>query len=74
MPAFMFEKISPPIHRVAAVPVQTLTINEPRGVIVQMLDKFTANRLQREARAMQKARNNISFTEADISPARTRDT
>ena len=70
MPAFMFEKISPPIHRVA----QAVAINEPRGVIVQMLDRITANRLQREARAMQKARNNVSFTEADISPARTRDT
>lgn len=70
MPAFMFEKISPPIHRVA----QAVTINEPRGVIVQMLDRLTANRLQREARAMRKARNEISFTEADISPARTRDT
>ena len=70
MPAFMFEKISPPIHRVA----QAVAIAEPRGVIVQMLDRITANRLQREARAMQKARNNVSFTEADISPARTRDT
>ena len=70
MPAFMFEKISPPVHRVAQV--QTLAISEPRGVIVQMLDKLTANRLQREARAMQKARKEIGFTEADITPTRTR--
>jgi hypothetical protein len=68
MPAFMFEKISPPVHRVA----QAVTISEPRGVIVQMLDKLTANRLQREARAMQKARKEIGFTEADITPTRTR--
>ena len=70
MPAFMFEKISPPIHLVA----QAVAINEPRGVIVQMLDRITASRLQREARALQRARNDVSFTEADISPARTRDT
>ena len=72
MPAFMFEKISSPVHGV--VQVQTLAINQPRGVIVQMLDRLTVSRLQREARAMKKLRNDISFTEADISPARTRDT
>ncbi len=68
MPAFMFEKISPPVHLVA----QAVAINEPRGVIVQMLDRLTASRLQREARAMQKARKDIGFTEADITPTRTR--
>ena len=72
MPAFMFEKISPPVHRAAQAQVQTLAVNEPRGVIVQMLDRLTANRLQREARAMWKARNDLSFTEADITPTRTR--
>lgn len=72
MPAFMFEKISPPVHLVAQAQVQALAINEPRGVIVQMLDRLTANRLQREARAMQKARKEIGFTEADITPTRTR--
>ncbi len=68
MPAIMFEKISPPIHRA----VQAIAIHEPRGVIVQMLDRLTASRLQREARAMRKARNDIGFTEADITPTRTR--
>lgn len=68
MPAFMFEKISPPVHGV----VQAVAINEPRGVIVQMLDRITASRLQREARATQKARKDIGFTEADITPTRTR--
>lgn len=72
MPAFMFEKISPPVHRAAQA--QAIAVNEPRGVIVQMLDRLTANRLQREARAMRKARNEISFTEADITPTRTRGT
>ena len=76
MPAFMFEKISPPIHRAAQVQaqVQALAVSEPRGVIVQMLDRLTANRLQREARAMTRARNEVSFTEADITPTRTRGT
>jgi hypothetical protein len=64
----MFEKISPPVHRVA----QAIAINEPRGVIVQMLDRLTASRMQREARAMRKARNEVSFTEADVTPSRTR--
>jgi hypothetical protein len=68
MPAFMFEKISPPVHRVA----QAIAVNEPRGVIVQMLDRLTASRLQRDARALRKSRNEISFTEADITPIRTR--
>ena len=70
MPAFMFEKISSPVHRAAKV----VATNESRGVIVQMLDRLTANRLQREARAVQKSRNNVSFTEADIAPTRTRST
>jgi hypothetical protein len=64
----MFEKILPPVHGV----VQAIAVNEPRGVIVQMLDRLTANRLQREARAVRKARNDLSFTEADITPTRTR--
>ena len=70
MPTFMFEKISPPAHR--PVQAQAIAINEPRGVIVQMLDRLTANRLQREARAMRKSRDEVSFTEADITPIRTR--
>ena len=72
MPAFMFEKISPPVHRAAQAQVQTLAVNEPRGVIVQMLDRLTASRLQREARALHRAQRAIGFTEADITPTRTR--
>lgn len=70
MPAFMFEKISQPVRR--SVQPQAIALHEPRGVIVQMLDRLTANRLQREAKAMRKARNEVSFTEADITPLRTR--
>lgn len=71
MPAFMFEKILPPVR---SAQVQAIAVNESRGVIVQMLDRLTANRLQRDARAMRKARNDVSFTEADITPIRTRGT
>ncbi len=68
MPTYMFEKISPPVRRTA----QAVTLSEPRGVIVQMLDKLADSRLQREARAVRRAQNRISFTEADITPTRTR--
>ncbi len=66
MPAFMFEKISPPVHQ-GSIPA--VTIKEPRGVIVQMLDRLTENRLQRE---MRRARLEAGYTEADITPNRTR--
>jgi hypothetical protein len=62
----MFEKISPPAQPTAISPV---TIKEPRGVIVQMIDRLTESRLQREAR---RARFEAGFTEADIKPSRTR--
>ncbi len=66
MPAFMFEKISPPVQQ-GGIP--TIAIKEPRGVIVQMIDRLTESRLQREAR---RARFEAGFTEADITPTRTR--
>lgn len=65
MPAFMFEKISSP----APGGIPAAAIKEPRGVIVQMLDRLTENRLQREAR---RARLEAGYTEADITPQRTR--
>lgn len=65
MPAFMFEKISAPAR--ASIPA--VTIKEPRGVIVQMLDRLTESRLQREAR---RARLEAEYTEADITPHRMR--
>lgn len=66
MPAFMFEKISPPVEQ-SGIP--TVAIKEPRGVIVQMIDRLTENRLQRE---MRRARLEAGYTEADITPNRTR--
>lgn len=66
MPAFMFEKISPPAPQGV---MSGVTIKEPRGVIVQMIDRLTESRLQREAR---RARFEAGFTEADITPNRTR--
>lgn len=63
MPVFMFEKIAPPVH---AAHVSAMPINQPRGVIVQMLDKLTVSRLEREAKALRKARASLTFTEADI--------
>ena len=64
MPAFTFEKISPP----GATSVQSAT-NRPRGVIVQMLDRMTTSRLQREARALRLAK--IEYSEADAAPGPT---
>ncbi|MBR1218358.1 hypothetical protein JQ557_10185 [Bradyrhizobium sp. U87765 SZCCT0131] len=48
MPAFSFEKISPPVRR-EAVPV-SVPVASPkpvRGLIVQMLDRLTEARLRR---------------------------
>jgi hypothetical protein len=61
----MFEKISPPVQ--GSIP--PVAIKEPRGVIVQMLDRLTENRLQRETR---RARLEAGYTEADVTPHRTR--
>lgn len=65
MPAFMFEKIPAPVQG----NMPTAAIKEPRGVIVQMLDRLTENRLQREAR---RARFEAGYTEADVTPNRTK--
>ena len=43
MPAFMFEKITPPAHRVPAAP----TPKKPRGLISQMIDRFAERRARR---------------------------
>jgi hypothetical protein len=44
MPAFMFEKISPPTDR---GPVPPVANKKQRGVIVQMLDRFAEARVKR---------------------------
>jgi len=43
MPAFMFEKISPPAHRAPAA----TTPKKPRGLISQMIDRFAERRARR---------------------------
>ena len=47
MPAFTFEKISPPV---AAHPMSCRPPRKPRGVIVQILDRFVEVRVRRTLR------------------------
>jgi len=47
MPAFMFEKISPPVRRGPTPPVAN---KKQRGVIVQILDRFVEARVKRSLR------------------------
>jgi hypothetical protein len=44
MPAFSFEKLSPPVRRESAPPVAPV---KPRSLINQMLDRLTTSRLRR---------------------------
>jgi hypothetical protein len=46
MPAFSFEKISPPVRRGPLAPIVT----KQRGVIVQILDRFVEARVKRTLR------------------------
>ena len=46
MPAFSFEKISPPVRRSAAPAAD----KKQRGVIVQILDRFAEVRVKRSLR------------------------
>jgi hypothetical protein len=50
MPAFTFEKISPPVHRASMAPVANKQPKRHRGVIVQMLDRFVEARVKRNMR------------------------
>ena len=47
MPAFTFEKISPPDRR---GPIPPIANKKQRGVIVQMLDRFVEARVKRGQR------------------------
>ena len=47
MPAFTFEKISPPLRRGPLPPIA----KKQRGVIVQILDRFVEARVKRTLRA-----------------------
>ena len=44
MPAFTFEKISPPVRRGPIAPIE----KKQRGVIVQILDRFVEARVKRK--------------------------
>ena len=46
MPAFTFEKISPPVTRGPIAPIEV----KRRGVIVQILDRFVEARVKRTTR------------------------
>ena len=46
MPAFTFEKISPPVRRGPIAPIE----RKQRGVIVQILDRFVEARVKRALR------------------------
>ena len=50
MPAFSFEKISPPVRR---GPVPAI-VKKQRGVIVQILDRFVEARIKRSQREQEK--------------------
>jgi hypothetical protein len=51
MPAFSFEKISPPTPPVPRTPVAaTAIVRKQSGVIFQMLDRFVEARVRRAAR------------------------
>jgi hypothetical protein len=47
MPAFSFEKISPPVRRGPIVSIE----QKQRGVIVQILDRFVERRVRRRLKA-----------------------
>ncbi len=47
MPAFSFEKLSPPVR---PEPVQVAVVRPQRSIIVQMLDRLTEARLRRTDR------------------------
>ena len=48
MPAFTFEKISPPENR---GPISPIANKKQRGVVVKMLDRFAEARVKRSLRA-----------------------
>jgi hypothetical protein len=53
MPAFMFEKISPPAGGSASSAANgsgSSTVKKQRGVIVQILDRFVETRVKRTSR------------------------
>lgn len=56
MPAFTFEKLSPPEDR-APPPLVMAKPQKHRGIIVQLLDRITEAKLERSARAMESSKD-----------------
>jgi hypothetical protein len=66
MHSFRFEKAPPPTHPpITSEDAPLAMMSKRRGVIVELLDRLTEARLQRDAR-------NIGYTEDDVTPKRTR--
>jgi hypothetical protein len=65
MHSFRFERTPdrPPLLSGEDTPLAMMT--KPRGLIVELLDRLTEARLQRDVR-------NIGYTESDVTPKRTR--
>jgi hypothetical protein len=48
MPAFTFEKLSPPVRRAAATPASAISVApRRRGLIVKIIDRFVEVRVKR---------------------------
>lgn len=54
MPAFTFEKITPPANRGPIAPI----VVKKRGVIVQILDRFVEARVKKQKGAASRAKRN----------------
>jgi hypothetical protein len=50
MPAFTFEKLSPPARRTASPPNPNQQPNKPRGLIGLITDRFVKRRLKKSER------------------------
>ncbi|UZE47999.1 hypothetical protein [Rhodopseudomonas sp. P2A-2r] len=57
MPAFTFEKISPPVRRGPIPPVE----QKQRGVIVRVLGRFVEARIQRAERVEQQSQTGSAY-------------
>jgi hypothetical protein len=64
MPAFTFEKISPPVRRGPIAPIA----KKQRGVIVQMLDRFVEARVVKRTRFEQKGQKGIVYRPKSKQP------
>ena len=70
MPAFTFEKISPPVigETTRSVPVvETKSTVENRGVLVRILDRLAVSRLQKAGRSIDSARKAIDSVKTHSS-------